>query len=129
MPTSRRECIISIVYTQYISTAITSGWAMSCKVGISQYWSERDSHLLELTRYVVLNPVRAGLVERPEDWPWSSYRATAGIENAPPFLHTSWLLSQFDKKPGLAREAYRAFVAEDNKSNPWEDLRGRGCAR
>ena len=86
---------------------------------------ERDSHLLELTRYVVLNPVRAGLVDRPEDWPWSSYRATAGIENAPPFLHTSWLLSQFDKKPGLAREAYRAFVAEDNKSNPWEDLRGR----
>lgn len=86
---------------------------------------ERDSHLLALTRYVVLNPVRAGFVERPDEWPWSSYRATAGIENAPPFLYTRWLLSQFDKKPELAREAYSAFVAEDIKSNPWEELKGR----
>lgn len=39
---------------------------------------DADSYLLELTRYVVLNPVRAGMVEAPEEWPWSSYRATVG---------------------------------------------------
>ena len=42
---------------------------------------DRDSYLLTLSRYVVMNPVRAGLVERPEDWRWSSYRATAGLES------------------------------------------------
>lgn len=49
---------------------------------------ERDSHLLELTRYVVLNPVRSGFVRSPEEWPWSSYRAMAGFELAPEFLET-----------------------------------------
>ena len=39
---------------------------------------ERDAHLLEVARYVVLNPVRAGMVRSVKDWPWSSYRATAG---------------------------------------------------
>ena len=47
---------------------------------------DKESYLLELCRYVVLNPVRAKLVDRSEDWPWSSYRATAGIEKAPAFL-------------------------------------------
>jgi REP-associated tyrosine transposase len=46
----------------------------------------RDAHLLEACRYVVLNPVRAGICERPEQWRWSSYRACAGLELAPPFL-------------------------------------------
>ncbi len=41
---------------------------------------QKDSHLLEVCRYVVLNPVRARMVERPEVWKWSSYRATAGRE-------------------------------------------------
>jgi len=43
---------------------------------------DRESYLLELARYVVLNPVRAGMVARPEDWPWSSYRHTAGLTAA-----------------------------------------------
>jgi hypothetical protein len=38
---------------------------------------EKDSHLFELSRYVVLNSVQAGLVKGPRDWPWSSCRATA----------------------------------------------------
>jgi putative transposase len=37
---------------------------------------DKDSYLLELTRYIVLNPVRAGMVQRAQDWPWSSFRAT-----------------------------------------------------
>jgi REP element-mobilizing transposase RayT len=44
-----------------------------------------DGHLLETCRYVVLNPVRAGIVRRPFDWRWSSYRATAGPQSARPF--------------------------------------------
>ncbi len=44
---------------------------------------DRESYLLELARYVVLNPVRAGMVARPEEWPWSSYRATAGLPVSP----------------------------------------------
>lgn len=72
---------------------------------------ETDSYLLAVCRYVVLNPVRAGICERPEDWPWSSYRATAGLEPAPGFLTTDWLLSQFAPTRGLAQKRYRAYVA------------------
>jgi hypothetical protein len=50
---------------------------------------ETEAHLLKLCRYVVLNPVRAGLCLWPADWPWSSYRATVGLEPAHPFLSTT----------------------------------------
>jgi REP element-mobilizing transposase RayT len=49
---------------------------------------EREAHFLELARYVTLNPVRAGLVQRAEDWRWSNYRATAGMAEAPAWLNT-----------------------------------------
>jgi putative transposase len=49
---------------------------------------ERDSYLLQLARYVVLNPVRAAMARTPGEWPWSSYRATAGEAPSPPFLAT-----------------------------------------
>ena len=52
-----------------------------------------------LSRYVVMNPVRAGIVERPEDWLWSSFRATAGLEPAPPFVSTSATLHLFGEGP------------------------------
>src|SRR5438093_11434847 len=54
---------------------------------------ESEAHLLELCRYVVLNPVRAGLCRPPADWPWSSYRATAGLDPEPPFPFTNGTLS------------------------------------
>ena len=47
---------------------------------------DKESYLLALSRYVVMNPVRAGLVEEPEQWVWSSYCATAGLSPAPAFL-------------------------------------------
>lgn len=53
---------------------------------------DKDSYLLELARYIVLNPVRAGMVSHAEDWPWSSYRASAGIAAPPLFLATDGLL-------------------------------------
>jgi REP element-mobilizing transposase RayT len=84
---------------------------------------QRDPHLLELSRYVVLNPVRAGLCSRAEDWRWSSYRATAGIERSPSFLSTDGLLAAFGGSRRLARERYRAFVSNGADGNPWERLR------
>jgi len=51
---------------------------------------ESDGHLLELTRYLPLNPVRGGLVGHPEDWGWSSYLAKIGIEHPPSWLETGW---------------------------------------
>ena len=75
---------------------------------------EKESHLLELCRYVVLNPVRARSMraKSPEAWPWSSYRATAGLEEAPVFLSTDWILSRFGGMGKAARERYARFVAQ-----------------
>ena len=55
---------------------------------------EREAHLLEIARYVVLNPVRAGMVEQARDWPRSSYLAMVGEEPAPQWLQTDWLLAE-----------------------------------
>ena len=63
---------------------------------------QKDTHLLEVCRYVVLNPVRARMVEKPEDWRWSSYRATGGKETAHPCLTTDWVLGQFSRTRGKA---------------------------
>jgi len=87
---------------------------------------EKDNHLLSLCRYVVLNPVRIGLRERPEQWRWSSYRATIGLEKRPSFLTIDWLLSQFDGRKRVAMEKYRRFVMEGiGKESPWEALKGQ----
>jgi hypothetical protein len=72
---------------------------------------EEDEHILELARYVVLNPVRAGLCQHAAQWRWSSYRAMMGPEKPPPFLTCDWLLSRFGPTPARARTAYRDFVA------------------
>lgn len=74
---------------------------------------ERESHLLALLRYVVLNPVRAGMVENPAGYKWSNYRATAGLIPAPVWLETDWTLLQFHEVVcAEARERYRRFVAD-----------------
>ena len=73
---------------------------------------DADSYLRELTRYVVLNPVRAGMVAEPAAWPWSSYRATVGIDALPPWLVVDGLLAQFGTQRAQAVQRYAAFVAE-----------------
>jgi REP element-mobilizing transposase RayT len=72
---------------------------------------QKESHLLELHRYIVLNPVRARLAGRAADWRWSSYRATAGLERAPAWLETDWTLAQFARSRSAARGAFQKFVA------------------
>jgi hypothetical protein len=87
---------------------------------------EKDNHLLSLCRYVVLNPVRFGLVKRPEQWRWSSYKATIGLTKRPAFLTVDWILSQFDGRKRVSMEKYRRFVMEGvDKESPWETLRGQ----
>jgi putative transposase len=78
---------------------------------------ETDEHLREACRYDVLNPVRAGICRSPEQWPWSSYRATAGLEHPPSFLAVGRLLRAFHRDPTKAVKAYRAFIADGIGSN------------
>ena len=72
---------------------------------------EGQAHVLELTRYIVLNPIRAGLCRHPSEWRWSSYGETIGLRDRPEFLQTAWLLSLFSPVPKRARELYADFVA------------------
>ncbi len=84
---------------------------------------EKESHLLELARYIVLNPVRAKMVRSVRDWPWSSYRATSGQVDVPDFLTIDWILSQFDSDREPAIYAYRKFVRQGRGIDVWEELR------
>jgi REP-associated tyrosine transposase len=72
---------------------------------------EDERYLLAVCRYIVLNPIRAGICAHLEDWPWSSYRATAGLEPTPPFLTTEVILGEFGTTYPEAQAAYREFVA------------------
>jgi REP element-mobilizing transposase RayT len=73
---------------------------------------EMQSYLLELARYVVLNPVRANMVTKPYDWPWSSYRSTIATHITQDPLNSEWILSQFAKNKRLATLRYIKFVEE-----------------
>lgn len=82
---------------------------------------DKDSYGLELSRYIVLNPVRARMVKRPEQWAWSSYRATSGCTAAPGWLDVKWVRGQLG-----GRKAYERFVKEGiEQGSPWDKLRGQ----
>src|SRR5574341_875235 len=87
---------------------------------------QKDSHLLEVCRYVVLNPVRARMVARREDWKWSSYLATAGLEQPAACLTIDWVLGQFSRKRSKAETEYRQFVKEGiGKETIWGEVKGQ----
>jgi putative transposase len=76
-----------------------------------RFWADlilTEARAVATSRYVVLNPVRAGICSHPAEWPWSSYRATVGLAPAPTFLTLEWTLGLFDG----SRERYRRFVDE-----------------
>jgi putative transposase len=87
---------------------------------------EMDSYLLELARYVVLNPLRAKMVRRIEQWPWSSYHATCGQTDKPDWLQTDFILTQFSAQRARAIPRYVTFVQE-GKGLPsvWSQLQGQ----
>jgi putative transposase len=80
---------------------------------------EADEYLKHLSRYIHLNPVRAGMVEHCKDYPWSSYRALSGYEKSPEWLETIWMLSIFGEDRDIAKKRYRDFVesVENEKVN------------
>lgn len=87
---------------------------------------DKEAYLFELCRYVVLNPVRAGMVQHPKAWRWSSYRATAGLEKVPEFLTVDWVLGQLAKERQRAHQLYEALVQEGLKrESPWPELKGQ----
>jgi len=87
---------------------------------------EKQSYLLELARYIVLNPVRVQMVRVAGDWQWSSYRATIGQSTRSGCLTTDWLLAAFSNRKGKAIELYKQFVHE-GKGQPalWSELRSQ----
>lgn len=87
---------------------------------------ERESYLLEVCRYVVLNPLRAEIVTSVEDWKWSSYRATAGMEEPHGCLFVAWVLDQFDNERSAAEKQYREFVRQGIRDvSIWEKVKGQ----
>ena len=85
---------------------------------------QKESYLLELMRYVALNPVRARRVEALEDWPWSSYLMVTGQKARPPWLDTDWLLGQFASSRAQAIQQFREFVlAGKGMPSPLQEIR------
>jgi len=84
---------------------------------------DADVYLLELARYVVLNPVRAGMVNDVVAWQWSSYQAMVGLVSPPSYLNMHGLLVLFSTQLDRAQQRYAAFVAEGvDKASVWDDL-------
>ena len=71
---------------------------------------EADAYALELSRYMHLNPVRAGMVARPEEYEWSSYLFYALEEEKPEWLFTDFILGYYDDRYSVAHHRYRGFV-------------------
>jgi REP element-mobilizing transposase RayT len=83
---------------------------------------DADSYLLALIRYIHLNPFRAGMVSRPEEYPWSSHPSYLGIVPGPPWLITDWALTRFAGQAELAAERYREFVNDGLREGYREDF-------
>jgi hypothetical protein len=86
---------------------------------------ERDSYLLELVRYIHLNPVRAKMVRQPSAYPWSGHRCYLGKETLP-WLCTEWVLSQFGKRINTCRKRYEVFVRAGRGEGYREEFHGGG---
>jgi len=86
---------------------------------------EKETHLLELCRYIVLNPVRAGMVKEVSQWEWSSYQHMSSASGDRQWLATGHLLGLFSVQADVALEQYRRFVADGAAAKPWRELRGQ----
>ena len=85
---------------------------------------EKEAYLLKLIQYTVLNPVRASMVQSPDDWKWSSYTATRSGDVSNARLRVGDVLSYFDVDMHVAGEQYEQFViAGIGEKSPFEDIR------
>ena len=85
---------------------------------------DADAYAQELTRYIHLNPVRAGIVRTPEEYPWSSYRYYAGKEQAPRWLTMKFILDYFDERTTIGQRKYIGFVEEKIGQHYEDPLKG-----
>jgi putative transposase len=84
---------------------------------------QKEAYLLELSRYIVLNPVRARMVNAPQEWPWSNYRATIGLASVEDWLNTTWVLAAFGAKRSQAICQFIDFVSRgESQPSIWNDL-------
>jgi len=81
---------------------------------------DRDAYFLEVCRYVDLNPVRARLARRPQDWHWSSYRAHVGLQEGAAWLDSEQIGRLFSARHATARRRYAEFVAQGKNVRLWE---------
>jgi len=87
---------------------------------------EADSYLLEVARYVVLNPMRAGMVGEAGEWPWNSYAAIVGEVPCPESLEWDWLLGQFAKRrPAAVRRNIEFVRGGVGRAPLWNELQGQ----
>ncbi len=88
---------------------------------------EKDAHILELCRYIVLNPIRARMVKKPSQWKWTSYNSTVQENTKTGFLTVDWLLGQFSSNTETARKLYISFIMDGikQKTRPWDKLQGQ----
>jgi len=85
---------------------------------------EKETYLLAVARYIVLNPVRAKLVKHPRQWKWSSYLSTAEAQDHPQWLCTDWILKLFGKEKRIAQKQYRQFVkAGTDVGDPYDEVK------
>jgi REP element-mobilizing transposase RayT len=80
---------------------------------------DQDSYSLQLSKYIHLNPVKAKIADKPENYKWSSYSAFIGKVKPPAFLKTDWLLSQFSKSKTKARKAFKVFTNQKDEGDSW----------
>jgi len=87
---------------------------------------EKENYLLELSRYMALNPLRATLVEDPKDWPWSSYPQLISLAKGIPCLFTDWILAQFGPNRKAAINSYQDFVLSGiGTESPLKQVKGQ----
>ena len=84
---------------------------------------DKEAYLLELIRYVVLNPVRARMVNNPSEWPWSSWHCMVGTAVSPNWLSTDALLLLFSNNRKKAISEYIQFVQEGTGIAVWDELK------
>ena len=79
---------------------------------------QREKYLRRVARYIALNPVRARLCPDAADWPWSTHRATAGLDDPPSWLHLDWLRWAFrtDLLPDAQRH-YQGYVRDSGRAH------------
>ena len=111
IPLSRIMQNIGFRYTQFVNrTYRRSGHLFQGRY--KALLIDADSYLLELIRYIHLNPVRVGMTSVPESYPWSSHASYLSLVPRPPWLTVEWALAQFAAKKLTAIRRYGKFVEE-----------------